>query len=173
MIEGEGNAPPQHSLRRGVFKRRRCRYQRSMNEPRDIKPPKPAPEGWVFQRHLQTFAGHAGPFYFRKEDDPVPGVGFYSEPHHANLGMVVHGGALMTLADMSLFDICFRACGGTFPAVTVTLNSEFLSPAPIGAFIEATGELMKAGKSLLFVRGTVSAGEQKVLAFSGTLKRLG
>ncbi len=135
-------------------------------------PVKPAPQGWVFQRHPQTFAGHAGPFYFREEGDPTPGVGFFSEPHHANLGMVVHGGALMTLADMSLFDICFRGTGGSFPAVTVTLNSEFINPAPIDAFIEATGELIKAGKSLLFARGFVHCGEKKLLAFSGTIKRL-
>ncbi len=122
------------------------------------------------QSHPQTFSGHAGPFYFREEGAP-PGVGFFSEPHHANLGGVVHGGALMTLADMSLFDIFFRA-KGRIPAVTMTMNAEFLSPAPLDDFIIATGEVMKAGRTMVFVRGVVTAKEKPVLSFSGSLKRL-
>jgi acyl-coenzyme A thioesterase 13 len=131
---------------------------------------RPAPEGWVLQSHLQTFSGYAGPFYFREEGAP-PGVGFFSEPHHANLGGIVHGGALMTLADMSLFDIFFRE-KGRVPALTMTMNTEFLSPAPLGEFITATGEVMKAGRTIVFVRGVVSAKEKPVLSFSGALKRL-
>lgn len=131
--------------------------------------PRPAPKGWVRQSHPQTFSSHAGPFYFR-EDGPVPGVGFFSEPHHANLGGVIHGGALMTLADMALFDIFFRAEGQS-KAVTVTMNAEFIGPGPIGEFIEASGEVIRAGKSLVFVRGLVSAKGAPLLSFSGTLKR--
>ncbi len=77
----------------------------------------------------------------------------------------------MTLADMALFDICFRR-EGAFSAVTVSLNSEFLRPAPIGDFIEASGEIMKAGKAMSFVRGVVTANERPVLNFSGSLMRI-
>ncbi|GAB4524372.1 MAG: PaaI family thioesterase [Amphiplicatus sp.] len=132
--------------------------------------PRPAPEGWALPALPDGFANHAGPFYFRK-DGPVPGVGFFAEPRHANLGGVVHGGALATLADMALFDICFRALG-RFRAATVTLNSEFLEPAPIGAFIEATGELTRAGRTLLFARGLISAEGKPVMSFSGSVRRL-
>lgn len=128
-----------------------------------------APPGWVLQSHPQTFSAHAGPFYFR-EKGPTPGVGFFAEPHHANLGGIVHGGALMTLADMSLWDIC-RRVEGDFRAVTVTLNSEFLAPGPVGAFIEASGEMTKAGRGFLFARGLVTAEGKSLLSFSGTLKR--
>ena len=133
----------------------------------DIKAARP---GWVLQDHIQTFSGHAGPFYLR-ENGPEPGVGFFTKPHHANLGGVVHGGALMTLADMSLFDICFRALG-RIKAVTVTMNAEFLGPGPIGEFIEATGEMTKAGKSLVFARGLITAKGKSVLSFSGSLKQI-
>lgn len=122
------------------------------------------------QNHLQTFSGHAGPFY-RREDGPEPGIGFYAEPHHANLGGVVHGGALLTLADMSLFDACFRALG-RLKAVTVTMNAEFLGPGPIGEFIEATGDVTKAGKSLIFARGLITANGKSIMSFSGSLKRI-
>lgn len=127
------------------------------------------PPGWVLQSHPQTFSAHAGPFYFR-EKGAAPGVGFFSEPRHANLGGIVHGGALMTLADMSLWDICRRS-EGNFKAVTVTMNAEFIGPGPVGAFIEATGEMTKAGRSLLFARGLVTANGKSLLSFSGSLKR--
>lgn len=128
-----------------------------------------APPGWVLQSHPQTFSAHAGPFYFREKGES-PGVGFFSEPRHANLGGIVHGGALMTLADMSLWDICRRS-EGNFKAVTVTMNAEFIGPGPVGAFIEATGEMTKAGRSLLFARGLVTANGKSLLSFSGSLKR--
>lgn len=131
-----------------------------------------APEGWVLGKYPDTFSGRAGPFYFRK-DGIAPGVGFFSKPHHGNLGGVVHGGALMTLADMALFSIAMHGANKGFRAVTVTLNGEFLRPAPIGEFISATGEVTRRGASLAFVRGLVSAGDKDLLAFSGTLKRIG
>ena len=128
----------------------------------------PAPEGWTLRDFPDSFAGRAGPFYWR---DDGPGVGFFSKLHHGNLGGVVHGGMLMTLADMALFNICWNAIEG-FPAVTVSMNAEFLRPAPIGAFIEASGEMTGGGRTIFFARGLVRAGDQNLLAFSGTLKRL-
>lgn len=129
------------------------------------------PSGWVKQSHMQTFSGQAGPYYFRERSNPTPGVGFFSEPRHANMGGVIHGGALMTLADMSLWDICRRSVGD-FMAVTVTLNAEFLNPGPIGEFIEASGQMTKGGKSLLFSQGLITAAGKPILSFSGSLKRL-
>lgn len=130
----------------------------------------PPPEGWRQQSHSETFSGRAGPYYFR-EEGPRTGVGFFSEPHHANLGGVIHGGALMTLADMALWDICRREVG-VFKGVTVTMNAEFLGPGPIGEFIEASGEMLRSGRRLMFARGLVTASGAPVMSFSGTLKRL-
>ncbi len=130
-----------------------------------------APDGWTLQFHTETFSGRAGPFYFRKEGSPA-GVGFFAGPQHANLGGVIHGGALLTLADMALWDICRREVG-VFKGVTVTMNSEFVAAGPVGGFIEATGEMVRAGRKLMFARGLVSAAGEPVMVFSGTLKRIG
>lgn len=132
-------------------------------------PPRPAPEGWD-TRPLMGFAAQSGPFYFRV-DGKKPGVGFYSEPRHCNPAGIVHGGALLTLADMALFNICWCAIG-SFRGVTVTMNSEFLGPGPVDEFIEATGEMTRAGRKLLFCRGLITAKEALVMSFSGVLKRL-
>ena len=128
----------------------------------------PAPEGWVPSTSTGTYSSHAGPFYYREGD--VPGVGFIAHPHHANLAKIVHGGALLMLADMALYDI-FRRELGMFKGVTVTLNSEFLSAGPIGAFIEATGTPMRIGRGLIFARGEIKARGKLLLSFSGTIKR--
>jgi uncharacterized protein (TIGR00369 family) len=124
------------------------------------------------QSHRDTFSGHAGPFYFREGYDNPPGVGFLSEPRHANVAGIIHGGALLTLADMALWDICRRA-SGPFNGVTLTLNSEFIAPGPIGRFIFATGEAVKIGKSIMFARGEILCGDDVLLTFSGSLKRFG
>lgn len=129
------------------------------------------PDGWKLQSFPDTFSAHAGPFYFRDYSLKEPGCGFLSEPHHANAGGIVHGGALLTLADMSLWDICRRVIG-PFRAVTVTVNAEFIGPGPIGEFIMAMGEPTKIGRSLLFARGLVTCRGEPLLAFSGTLKRI-
>lgn len=121
------------------------------------------------QSHSDTFSGHAGPFYFRNEGPA--GVGFFSEPHHANGLGVIHGGALLTLADMALWDICRREVG-VFRGVTVTLNAEFVGPGPIGEFIEATGDVVKLGRKMMFARGLISAKGDMLMSFSGTLKRI-
>lgn len=135
------------------------------DEPRQM-----IPAGWVQQSHLDTFSGHAGPFWFRPAG-ASPGVGFWSEARHLNAGGVIHGGALLTLADMSLWDILIRAAG-PFRGVTVTLNAEFVGPGEAGVFVEATGEAVKIGRSLMFARGLATANGSTILSFSGSLKRL-
>lgn len=132
--------------------------------------PASVPPGWVQQSHKDTFSGHAGPFYFREFADKRPGVGFLSEARHANALGMIHGGALLTLADMSMWDICRRAAG-PFNAVTLTMSSEFVAPGPIGRFIVASGEAVKIGKSIMFARGDIRCGEDVLLTFSGALKR--
>ncbi len=129
------------------------------------------PAGWVKQSFPDTFSARMGPLYFRDYAEKEPGVGFISEARHLNAGGIVHGGALLTLADMSLWDICRRAIG-PFRAVTVTVNAEFIGPGPIGRFIVATGEPTKIGRTLLFARGLVTCEGAPLLSFSGTLKRL-
>ena len=41
-----------------------------------------------------------------------------------------------------------------------------------GELIEATGEVTRAGKSLIFVRGILKSGDRPLFTFSGTIKRV-
>ena len=87
--------------------------------------------GWRRQT-AQSFLEIAGPAYSKREPDRSIVTAMRAEPHHANGLGVVHGGALMSLADNALFNIATDALKGSDWSVTVTMNTEFLDAAQIG-----------------------------------------
>ena len=125
--------------------------------------------GWWKWSGKDPFEDGTGPFYVRRDERGIV-TGFI--PGHKNLNGhgIVHGGALMTFADFSLFMIA-ASDGDEINGVTVTMNSEFVSGALAGQMLTARGELVRAGRSLVFARGTILCGEKPVLSFSGTIKR--
>lgn len=56
--------------------------------------------------------------------------------------------------------------------VTVTMNCEFVGAAEAGRMLTARGEVVRAGFSMVFVRGMIDDDGRNVLAFSGTIKRI-
>ncbi|MGH1557179.1 hypothetical protein ACRAWD_03870 [Caulobacter segnis] len=55
--------------------------------------------------------------------------------------------------------------------MTVSLNGEFIGPAKPGdLLVTSTGEVIKAGGSLLFIRGLISTGTGPMPNFSGVIK---
>ena len=55
--------------------------------------------------------------------------------------------------------------------VTVQLDSTFIDGALVGELIEATGEVVRAGGSLIFVRGQITTGDRTLMTFSGVIKK--
>ena len=127
--------------------------------------------GWQCYPGGDPFEDLAGPFYYRIGDDGRPICAFRAEHKHMNGGGFMHGGCMMTFADYSLFSISWAHLKDV-RAVTVSLNGEFLGPAKAGDLVESTGEVTKAGGSLLFVRGLVSTGGSPMLNFSGVIKKI-
>jgi acyl-coenzyme A thioesterase PaaI-like protein len=119
--------------------------------------------GWYYLHGDDPFEDHAGPFYFR-DDEKGRVCAFRAEPRHMNGGNFMHGGCLMTFADFTLFDR---------HAVTATFNAEFVGAVPPGSLVEARAEIVKAGKSMVFMRGLITTGGEPVLSFSATLKKTG
>jgi uncharacterized protein (TIGR00369 family) len=97
--------------------------------------------------------------------------GFRPGAQSLNSAGVVHGGALATFADYSLFTIAADRLLG-ISAVTVSLNAEFVGSARAGDLLTARGEVLRAGRSLVFVRGVIDAAGDPVLSFTGVLKIL-
>ena len=126
--------------------------------------------GWLKWMPGDPFEDHVGPFYCRA-DGAAMLCAFRPRAHNANGGGMIHGGTLMTFADYALFMIA-GGMSTSVHGVTVTMNCEFVGGAEPGKLLTARGEVVRAGGSLVFVRGLISEGERAVLAFSGTIKRL-
>ena len=117
-----------------------------------------------------SFESHNGPFWHRMEDDGQIRAAFRVQNKHLNGQGNVHGGAFMAFADYCLFAFAAPVLQG--PGVTVSFSCEFLDAARLGELVEATGEITRAGGSLIFLRGLLTSGERSLFTFSGTIKRV-
>ncbi len=127
--------------------------------------------GWTtWGAGADPFETAIGPFCFRDTDGEILSA-FQPRREHLNGGGAIHGGALMSFADFSLFSIAHNALAGA-KAVTLTCNCEFLSAGGLDAIVTAQGEVLRETRSLLFVRGIVTQSNRPLLAFSGTLKKI-
>ena len=126
--------------------------------------------GWQCYPGGDPFEDLAGPFYYRVDADGQKVCAFRAEHKHMNGGLFMHGGCVMTFADFSLFVIARDAIDGS-RTVTATFNCELVGTARIGELVECRGEVVKAGRSMVFVRGIISAPGGPVAAFSSVLKK--
>jgi uncharacterized protein (TIGR00369 family) len=128
------------------------------------------PTGWELLED-RGFIDHVGPLYFRRRQDGFRAFGFAAQPKHANLIGVVHGGMLMTLADRALGVAAWDAAGGA-PCVTVQFDMQFLSAVKMDEFVELDPEVIRATRSLVFLRGSLMVGERACASASGVWKIL-
>ena len=126
--------------------------------------------GWSTWAPGDPYEDHVGPFYARRDDAGVL-CGFLPAAHHRNGSGAIHGGALMSFADFALFAIAGGGEQGVH-GVTVAFTAEFLAAVRPATLLTARGEVLRGGRSLIFVRGTMEQDGVTVFAFSGTLKRV-
>ena len=135
-------------------------------------PDHPGWRSWEFSDSTR-FNQLMGPMMYRVVNG-VARVRWTPEHRHSNLSDNVHGGALLAFIDVVLFAAA-RGFGlitaGT--AVTLDLNTQFISGGQIDEPLEAQVELLKETGRLLFLRGLVVQGEDvaKIAAFSGTIRK--
>lgn len=128
--------------------------------------------GWsTWSDGADPFESSIGPFCFREDGGEIR-CAFMPTRAHLNGGGAIHGGALMSFADFSLFAIARHALTDS-RAVTVTFNGEFISSGAPDVMVEATGEVLRATRTMIFVRGLIRQADRTLLAFSGALKKIG
>ena len=113
----------------------------------------------------------AGPFFCRQRDDGRMVCAFRAEPKHMNGGGFMHGGCLLTFADYALFCIGGESLQGS-GSVTASLHGDFIDGATVGELIEGSGEVVRAGGSLVFIRGQITSGGRILMSFSGIVKKV-
>ena len=117
------------------------------------------------------FETGTGPFYSPIDDDGDPRVVLKAEPGHCNTSGAIHGGLLMTMADLAL---CAEA-NREMPeerSITISLNSEFVAAGQAGDFVVARAEVIRRTGSMVFVRGQITAGDRVLLNSSAVVKRV-
>jgi acyl-coenzyme A thioesterase PaaI-like protein len=97
-------------------------------------------------------------------------IGFIATTQHSNNHAgAVHGGALMTFADIALGFGASDALGAK-NLVTAQLQTHFVAGGRVGDFIHCTPELVRCSAQLIFMRGLLRAGDTTVAAVDGIWK---
>ena len=128
-------------------------------------------DGW---RRLPgvRYTAAVGPSW-TKLHDGRPIVGLQAQEHLANDNLgIVHGGAIMTFADMALGVATAHATGGKSQFVTAQMQVYFTAAAQVGDFVTCHPEVIRKTSSMVFVRGLIEAGGRTVASVDGIFKLL-
>jgi len=108
----------------------------------------------------------AGPYWLRR-DSHGPVVAILTEERHSNghLG-TVHGGVLMTFADVALGVRVVDAIGEPLCA-TSQLSYSFAGAARCGQLLSCRPELVRKTSALVFVRGLIRADDKTIGSAEG------
>ena len=129
----------------------------------------PAASGWT-PRPGTGLAEAIGPLWTRREGEAIV-YGIPIDARHLNRGGIVHGGTICTFADIALGVTAHEAVRPRSCA-TIQLNVHFVAAVQPGEFIEARAELVRATKSLVFVRCACNVGDRVVAMADGVWKIL-
>ena len=135
----------------------------------NFTPLKPArevatPPGWGYAEQFDPFEAFLGP-YFHRLVDGAHEFAFILDDRHTNAAGIAHGGALLTFADAALGYALWTATDRA-PCVTVSQQSNFLSPAKIGDLIACRPEVVRKTREIVFMRADFKAGDR--IIFSAT-----
>jgi uncharacterized protein (TIGR00369 family) len=94
------------------------------------------------------------------------------DARHVNLRGVLHGGMLMTFADLALGQAAWDLTDHA-NVVTLSMQSQFLKTARIGDAVEVAPKLLRRTRSLLFLRGDFEVAGEVIYTASSIWKILG
>lgn len=116
-----------------------------------------------------TFNGSVGPFYGRHGEDGLV-IGFRIEQRHCNPAGIVHGGMLMTVADMTAgFCAAFDSGIDKFMP-TVNMTFDFVSSGNVGEWVEGRSRMLKIVRSLAFATVMLGTQDRPLLRASCIMK---
>ncbi len=126
----------------------------------------------LFDPH-DPFEMRAGPFLYRREAGGELVFALVAEARHCNSHGIVHGGLMMTMADLCISAASRQGTDDLF-ALTISMNTDFLSSARAGEVIECRGRVLRRTGSLAFVAATMTAAEdgRPLLNVNAVLKRI-
>jgi len=137
--------------------------------------PDPDHDGWYswgdFPRG--SFAAATGRLLFKPDGERRGRTRMFPTEDHMNMGGSIHGGAVMSFIDMSLF--AGGRCAGMAEGHYVTLDcsTRFLARGKIGVPLDAHVRLVRQTPGgLVFLAGHLEQDGEPCYDFTGTLKRV-
>ena len=130
-----------------------------------------APPGFKPMAMGDGFIGVNGPIYGLHQGTLVQ-FGFRVERRHCNPMHNCHGGMLASFSDMVLpLSIHRKAPEVGFKFLpTVSLQLDYLAPAPLGAWVQGEAQVLRVTRSLVFAQGLVTADGVPAVRISGIFK---
>ena len=134
--------------------------------------PAAIPDTYQLWEVVDPFEMLIGPFWFGKPtgSDGWQGAA-WPEHKHCNGADMLHGGYMMSFADFALFVTACDALNGGY-GVTVAFNSDFIAAGKKDILLECRGEVVRATRSLIFVRGELFQDDATLLTYSGIIKKV-
>jgi uncharacterized protein (TIGR00369 family) len=120
---------------------------------------------------IDPFENFVGPLYETGEGI-ARRYAFVVDERHVNLRGVIHGGMLMTLADMTMGQAAWDACDRA-DVVTLNMQSQFIRGARIGEIVEVAPVLTRRTRAILFIRGDFTVAGEVIFSCASLWKLLG
>jgi acyl-coenzyme A thioesterase 13 len=123
-------------------------------------------DGFAPLCRTSPFLDRTGPFYSKGKGAGMV-VGLRALEHHMNARALVHGGVLMTLADIALGYAMATTEEPPLGLITSNLSADIAGSAKLGDWIEARVDIQKIGRTLAFANAYLHVGEARIARVSG------
>jgi len=117
------------------------------------------------------FNAYAGPFWRLADEGGAKRYALRVEPKHMNSSGSLHGGVLMTFADIAMSQTS-RAVSGAKTCSTVSLTCDFTGPGKLGDVIIARVRVTRETRTMVFLSAELVCGERTLGVVTGLWKIL-
>ena len=125
------------------------------------------PEGFIVNERRGPFTNHNGPFYIKKDTNRWTHGAFILD-RHCNAANIAHGGMLMSFADGVLGHTVYSKTKRA--GVTIKFNSEFLSAAREGEWLEGYGNVSYVSGDYVYCNTMLKVSTRNVLSVTSIFK---
>jgi uncharacterized protein (TIGR00369 family) len=115
------------------------------------------------------FNSFAGPFWHLPDEGNTHRYALLVEPKHMNSSGNLHGGVLMTLADIAMSQTS-RAVSGAATCSTVSLTCDFAGPGKLGDVIVAHVRVTRQTRTMVFLSAELVCGKRMLGVVTGLWK---
>jgi uncharacterized protein (TIGR00369 family) len=123
-------------------------------------------QGYAALFRSSPFLDLTGPFYSKGRGQSLS-IGLRVLDHHLNARGLVHGGVLLTMADIALGYAMATSGETPVSAVTSQLSADFAGSARLGDWITSQADIQKVGRTLAFANIYLTVGDIRIVRASG------